>query len=401
MKTLLIILFIFPLIINAQSLDSLLAIAESQNLSILSQQALINASKEKVMQEGVLDNPTLSVSGQKDMLITSGRQMIPWFGTLKAMKNVAKAESEIPNSELKVIKNELSFQIKKYYFELTKIHQDIFWMNKNIEYLKKMEELLLEQYQSNKTSMTEIIRLQMQIKQEESKLITMQEMITPITFQINQLLNRNLTTEIILKDTVFIKEPLMFSFDSLWSKNPVFEVFEKEKQMLEQQQKLVDYERKPQFMAGFDVGYITIPMLETEHGGREYETMNLLMPMIGATIPIYSKKKNEARINELKWKNEAIEKESLQMQKEFEAMIMEIVWRKNDAMRRLNLYEYQLKQVDTLIALMLSEYTSGMKNFSDILQMYVMQTMYQTEKNKAMYDYKLAIAELERIEGRN
>ncbi|GAB4328996.1 MAG: hypothetical protein OHK0038_02930 [Flammeovirgaceae bacterium] len=399
MKTLFIILFIFPISLFSQSLDSLLKIAETQNLLIASQSALINASKEKIIQDGVLDNPTISVSGQKDMLITSGRQMIPWFGTLKAMKNVAKAESEISVSELEVIKNELFFQIKKSYFELTKIHQDIFWMEKNIDFLRKIESLLLEQYKSNKISRTELVRLQMQIRQEESKLMSMKEMIQPITFQINQLLNRDLTKSITIEDTTLKTFSTIVGFDTLWKKNPVFEVLESEKNMLKAQEKLIGYERKPQWMVGVDIGYVTIPMRATEHGDKEYETMNILMPMIGANIPIYSKKKNDAKINELKWKNEALEKELLQMQKEFEVKIVETVWKKNDAERRIALNDFQLNQTEKLIDLMLSEYATGMINFSEILQMYVMLTMYQTEKNKAIFDYKISIAELEKIKG--
>ncbi|MCS6833655.1 MAG: TolC family protein, partial [Flammeovirgaceae bacterium] len=151
--------------IGAQPLDSLLKIVEKENLSLLSRSALLSASKERVTQEGVLENPTLSFSAGRNMLLMGGRQMLPWWGTLNAMKEVARAETFIVQSEYNMLKNELLYEVKKSYFELAKLFQDILRIQSNIALLKKLETVVVEQYRTGKTSMADLIRLQMQIKE--------------------------------------------------------------------------------------------------------------------------------------------------------------------------------------------------------------------------------------------
>ncbi|MCS6832702.1 MAG: TolC family protein, partial [Flammeovirgaceae bacterium] len=157
------------------------------------------------------------------------------------------------------------------------------------------------------------------------------------------------------------------------------------------------YERKPQWMIGLDYGYVDLSMWLSDHASSA--DMRFLMPMLGISLPIYSKKKNDAKLKELTWKIDALEKETQQIKQQLTVELANADWKKQDAKRKIELYDFQWQQTEKLIALALVEYATGKQSFSDVWQLYLMQNNYQLQKINAIFDYRMATVELEKIHG--
>ncbi|PKP39369.1 MAG: TolC family protein, partial [Bacteroidetes bacterium HGW-Bacteroidetes-13] len=119
---------------QAQSLDDYLKIAAENNPGAKAAYLEFEASMQRLPQVSSLPDPTLSMSALGQMIETrvgtqearfSLMQSFPWFGTLKAKKEVAALEADAKFQAYLDRRNELFLKVKTAYYELYEVKHHI------------------------------------------------------------------------------------------------------------------------------------------------------------------------------------------------------------------------------------------------------------------------------------
>lgn len=151
------ILFLFAVNVNSQSLDDYLIIAAENNPNLKSKYIQYQAALERVPQVGSLPDPQLSFGffimpmerymGNQVAEI-SIMQMFPWFGTLGAAKNEMASMAKAKYEEFNEAKSILFYEVRANWYALQLLENEITITVENIELLKTMEQIALTRFKS-------------------------------------------------------------------------------------------------------------------------------------------------------------------------------------------------------------------------------------------------------------
>jgi outer membrane protein TolC len=418
-----------------ENLDTLLKIAARNNPELKASFNKYQAALQKVPQAGSL--PDLDASFGifvKPMELISGNQiaqvqimqMFPWFGTLKAAKDEASAMALSAFELANVQKQELFYSVKTDYYQLYLIQHQVKVYDSTLVLLKSLEQLLLtklktintgntsqgnkeqlksqdnsqmgmnkgnqktEMSESNKmqeqsmtvsnSSFSDLIRLQVEIKELNDKIATLNNRKLLLIIQINTLLNRSANIEITTPDSLKIPEydfsnPALF--DSIKANYPMLKMNKAD--ILAYQKRQIMNKKMGYPMIGIGLNYSLIN--KNEMSTSEMNGKDMIMPMINLKIPIYRKKYNamvkEAEILEKAATDELQNSENMLFMEFSEYQIT-----LKDAQRNLSLYNDIIILTKKNLNLLLIQYSSSGAEFNSIIL-----------THRQLLDYKLNIIE--------
>ena len=360
-------------------------------------------------------------------------QMFPWFGMLKTQKDEATLMAEAKYEEFRQQRNLILYQVKETYFQLQQLQNTIDITASNLEILKSLEELAVIRYQGGNTSeavssvsnavrsssrnspnassdgmgmggssassssrtsvssgsgmssmasggasgkLTDVLRLQVQIKALESDLQQMEVDKKPLLAKFNQLLGRYKTEQVYIESAISTERTLDWEIamlEEILVSNPMLLMLEKEGLAYQKQGEMAKLEGKPMF--GLGLNYMVFsPRAEMgvpgSMGGIDYMPAgmgnNMFMPMATVSLPIYRKKyKAMETESKLYWEANERQKEDLQrnLETEFETILASI----KDTERKIRLLNDQIELTEQTLELSVTSYATEGSSFEEIM----------------------------------
>lgn len=395
-------------------------------------------------------------------------QMFPWFGMLKTQKDEITLMAEAKYEEFRQQRNLLLYQVKESYFQLQQLQHTIDVTVANLEILKSLEQLAIINYQGGNVSeavatvsttvrrptrgaqqktnddgmgmggnttssssamgqssgstsamssmgsgggsgkLTDVLRLQVQIKAMESDLQQLEVDKRPLQARFNQLLGRDRYDEIVLDNQQNSEKELGWEIamlEQILATNPMLLMLEKEGLAYQKQGEMARLEGKP--MIGLGLNYMVFtPRAEMGvpggMGGMDYMPAgmgnNMVMPMATLSLPIYRKKfKSMEAESKLYWEANERLKEELQrnLVTEFEAILASI----KDADRKVRLLEDQVELTEQTLELSVTSYATEGSAFEQILNIQRELLDFRLNLLNTKIEREIQLARLETLVG--
>jgi len=408
-------LFLFSILsfqLSAQTvLHGYLQKAAQNNPGLQSKFSQYYAAMEKVPQVGSLPNPQVFLGyyilpvetrvGARNFDVTLS-QSFPWFGTLAARKNEAAQWAAARYQDFMVEKNNLFYQVKKVYYQLWFLDRNIATYIEYLEILDLQEKSTLAQVEVAKSSLADVLRIQMERKEVTAQLEWLQDNRKTLEAEMNSLLNQPLGTPLAVDSSLAllsldIAETNML--DSILINNPSVKALQEQQLAFEKQREVTSKEGLPTF--GVGLSYASVSQrtdLPAGQAGMDVQNngQDMLMPMVTIGIPIY-RKKYKAMEKEADYLIQGIQQE---LEETKNTLAAEFIWAVNqyrDAERKTKLYTELLKQVQETLEILTTAYMAAKEDYEEVLRMQQQLLKYQLELKHAKANQNTAIAFLEKL----
>ena len=357
------------------------------------------AALEKVPQVGALPDPKLSFGyfispvetrlGPQQMKF-SVSQMFPWFGTLKKQEEAYAEKAKVKYQQFLGVKNKVYKKVKLKWYELYKVKEEIRITKENLDVLYSLKQITERNYETGKTEMTDVLRLDVNIREQENKLEDLREQLSTTKTEFNLLLNKNKTAELnppqkMSPDTF----DLSYYRDSV-SNNPDLKALEHKVTSLKHQQEVAKKKGYPNISLALDYAVIGKRQdMQVANSGQD-----IIMPMVGISIPLY-RKKYDAMKKEKKLQLKAVKSEQQSKANNLSSEYKKAEEQYLDAMRKADLYREQSNETERIYNLLETNYSSDGENFYELLKTRLMVLEFELKLEKAKANQNIAVAKLE------
>jgi len=440
--------------------DSLLYymdIAVKNNPGLLAKTDEYKATLFKVPQASNLPDPELKMSVfLTPMEVISGKQvadfelmqMFPWFGTLKYAKDEMSLMAKASYESLKDTRLQLFYEVQSSWYDLYRIRRKLALSTKNIDLLQTIEKLALIKYKTSSSgisrqtpdvkkeskipaqntgnmsnmgentvsgggSMTTsgmsgspmnisssglpaIYRLQMERNELENNVFVLLESEKAQKARFNALLNRPAMAQVFVPNTLEMDSidlsVLESSDDNLFLNQPMLKMLRYESQSLTAKGKMVDRMGYP--MLGVGLGYSVIGKSETS--SSMMNGMDMVMPMLKISIPIY-RKKYKAMKSETEMLKSATQNNLKETQNVIRTGYFEARQRYENANRQINLYSEQVALLQKILTLSIKDFSISGSGLSELLRTRQELFDYELKQEEATAELNTSIAYLRRL----
>lgn len=378
-------IFLFALLLfgwssQGQQLETFIEEAIGNNPDIQAVEKQHAISTERISEVNTLPNTEFSggyMIGKEMPMMQQGEfsvmQMLPWFGTLSAREQYAKAMADADFVEIEIAKRKIEMAVSQSYYRLYEIAKKQEVLDSNMELLQVYERMALTSVEVGQASAVSVLRLQMrQNELRERKLVLEQDYEAELT-SFNKIMNREEIANISVVDSLTVPEnDVEIDFDTL-KLHPELMKFEHLNNVVSQADFLNKKESAPEFGVGMEYMLFN-------------EAPDMLMPMVSISIPIFNKKyKSVARQNKLRYDALDIQKQASQ-----NTLISELqtaIRNRNAARIRLETQDKNLKQAKDANEILLKNYETGTIDFREVLDVQELQLQFQINKIEAIGDY--------------
>ena len=394
--------FCFSTLTNAQSLDDYFKLAAENNPGLQAKYKSFEATMEKVTQVSSLPDPNLSfgyfispvetrVGPQRARF--SLTQMFPWFGTLKAQEDAATLMAEAKYQEFLDARNKLYYQVSASYYPLYELQKLISIEEENQRILSSYKEIATIQFQNDKGSMVDVLRVDIMFKDATTNLSILEQKQKPLVTRFNKLLNRSDGDNIVVQDSLFtFSLPANYRKDSLLASNPILDELELKIEASKASEQAAIKQGLPKLGVGMD--YVIVGQrtdMSVPDNGKD-----AFMPMVSVSLPIFRGKYKAAQKEaQLMQEAYALQREDVsnRLTSSYEMIWFEI----QKQLELVQLYEDQIQESEQSLSLLFSAYSNSGKDFEEVLRMQQQILKYQKMKATSMSEYHIAIAELDYI----
>ncbi|BEG99216.1 TolC family protein [Bacteroides sedimenti] len=254
-------------------------------------------------------------------------------------------------------------------------------------------------------SMSDVLRIQIERAELENTLETTQSQYTATLASFNALLGRSSATAVIIPDSL-MQKPFIANDSAAWvtvvAQNPMLAMWKAESASYEAKGEMAKKMGYP--MIGIGVEYMINGKKPVDMNSMStmdnMNGMDMIMPMVKFTLPIY-RKKYKAQIKESKLMKQSAELQYQNIQNELEASFVAINLRIVDASRKMALYQKQRLLTQTTLELMLREFAASSVSLTDVLQVQRELLGYSLKQVETVVEYNTAVAEFEKIIARS
>ena len=316
--------------------------------------------------------------------------MFPWFGTLKAQGDVAALEANSQYEQFVEQQNSIKYDVAKAYYPLieVKVLGNIY--KENIEFVKTLKSLVTIQFENNKSSLADVLRVELLLQQLDTDLQILIEKEKPLKTAFNRILNRQDTTSIIL-DSLAIN-PSQMVMENNWEEHPLIKELNLKMEATDKRMEVINKSSMPKIGVGVDYVFV---------GKRTDVSMpdngkNALMPMVSVSLPIFRKKYKSAQ-KEQSLRLEAYGFSSEATKNNLTTKYEQLIYELEKEHHQLDLFEKLETQTLQINRLMMSEYRNSASNIEGLLQVQMQLLKYQQQKIKATVNYNTLVANIEYI----
>jgi len=445
---------------SQDSLTIYLELAAKNNPTVLQKLAEYEASLQKVPQVGSLPDPELNVGvflspmelvGGKQVADIRLMQMFPWFGQLKNAKDEMSLMAKAKFESFREAKLQVYFDVQQSWNELQKVQQSILISEKNLEILRTLERLSLVKFKaasigggassgpstsggnqqtaasgssgmnamgggnagnsptstpaampsspmgsSGGSGLADLYRIQIEIAELENSISSQKDQLQSIAARFNSYLNRKPQTPVQLTEKL-ITDSLNFSLetisDSMLLHSPMLGMLEYEQQSLDARQQMVTKMGYP--MVGLGLNYSLIKK-NPEAMAPDMNGVDMIMPMVTVTLPIY-RKKYKAMQEEVRLQKMATQQGYQAASNALQTEYYEAIQLYQDARRRMKLYQNQADLANKSLNILLKSFSSSGAGLTDLLRIRQQTLDYETKQIEAISDNNTAIAWIKRL----
>lgn len=386
---------ITTLIIQAQSLEALMDIAEDNNPEIQAFELRYSIAQEKIEESNTLPNTELGAGvfisepetrTGAQLMRFSARQMLPWFGTITARENYANSLAEVDYLDIVITKRKLRLAIAQSYYNLytLKAKKDI--LDENIQLLKTYENLALTSVEVGTASAVDVLRLQIRQNELNERREIFDHEYNSQLVNLNNLLNRNIFENVQLPDTLILETGAESRLENL-EFHPELEKYDRLYESVTQSEMLNKKEANPSLGLGFD--YIPVesrPNMDFADNGKD-----IFMPMVTFSIPLFnSTYKSRTIQNDLK--QEMLSSQKVNRKNTLSTLLETAL---NDRQTAWIQYRSQLKslaQAKDAEEILIKNYETGTIDFNDVLDVQELQLRIQLNLTDAILNYYTKMA---------
>lgn len=373
--------------LSAQSLEDYWELAAENNPALKAKFTQYLAALERVDQQGALPDPTVSfgvfvspvetrVGAQR--LRISLNQMFPWMGTNSAREDLAVKMAEARFAEFEEARNSLFLKVSETWLMLSELEQEIELKRENLRLLKTYEPIAKTKYESNLTSLADLIRIQIKIEDAATNLELLELKRKPLVSDFNTYLNRSVDSEVNISNPL-PEHAITSSLDSALANNPKIKANQKEIAGADTQLKLAELKRRPNIGVGLD--YVMIS--ERKDMALADNGKDALMPMVSLSLPVFGKK-NRSVIKETELFKESLSLQNEGIQNDIKNQWVKAEYLESTSSRELELYEREIRNTRSLLNVLTSEYSNNSSNFEELLMTQQQLLQLQIAQVKAM-----------------
>lgn len=382
-------------------------------------------------------------------------QMFPWFGTLKYAKDEMSLMAKANYESFREAKLQVFFDVQSTWYDLYKLNQDLCISQRNLEILKTIERLALVRYrtadfqggtsssstgngnagqsqnnQSSQSGMQEmgagqtapsnydmstsssmqgtsmgtspqgpglpdLYRIQIEISSLQNDIELLKGQINTLTARFNSFLDRPVQYPVEVSDTLvpeILGIPLTAVTDSMLKYNPMLGMLQFEEQSLEARKKMVTKMGFPMIGLGIDYSVVNKSEMVTSPDNG----MDMIMPMVSFTLPIYRKKykamKSEADILAM-----SVSQNYTATGNYLQAEYWQAIELYQDSERRIKLYSDQYLLAKKSLEIMIRNYSGGGITLTDLLLVRQQTLDYETRQVEAVTDFNKSVAWLKKL----
>ncbi|MEW6009358.1 MAG: TolC family protein [Candidatus Omnitrophota bacterium] len=385
-------------------LNSLINEAKANNPEILAAKKRYEAAKARIPQAKSLDNPTVGISFEKipkgtlklnktmsEDRMLSISQMFPLFGKLSLKAKIALVESQMAASEYKSKELEIVNNVKNAYYDLFLNLKEIELNQGSLELLEAIVKVAQAKYSVGEISQEEIFKLNLEIAGLYNRIQNLEEEQSAKETKLNSLLNREpespLGNPTLSEDTSF-----QIDVNSLYlltlENQPELQVFSYAIERNKYAKSLAKRSFFPDLMA-----QITQRGISSASIGPWDLMLAFTLPLWFWTKQRYEVKEAIANLEEAKAAYQAMKNKALAEVKDLYAKI-EI------SKNKINLYQTNLIPIlEGSINSSLAAFRSGGSDFMMLLDNERMLIETKMDYYKALVDYNMNLADLERALG--
>ena len=326
----------------------------------------------------------------------SASQMFPWFGTLQAKEDVANQSAKAKYEVFLESRSRLFNEVRANYYNIYFNRRAIEISRENLDILNSFQNLANIKVEAGKVSAVDAYRIEMEIGDLENHLALLRDNQNVLEVMFINLLNAESNLEISTPDVLWTidiglrKDQIL---DTIVGNNHQLLSISLQQEVLDYRKELAKKVGKPGFSIGLD--YTLVGQGENMLSGTDA----FLFPKVGITIPLY-RSKYKAMVNEVVYLQEAKDSEKTNKINLLET-IFEKAWKEYlDSDRRIELYFTQQDLADQSLKLLETEYSTGNKNFEEILRMERKLLNYGLELEKARSDKQAAISFIHYLMGK-
>ena len=439
------------------SLTNYLVRSAQNNPALKSSYNQYRASLEMIQQVGSLPDPdiTFGVFTKPNQQLMGNQnadikfmQMFPWFGTLTSAKNEAALMAKARFQEFSEARNRLFFDVTSRYYQLYRLGKEKTLAEKNLKFLKTYEQISLirfrtsgnatpgnnsqpnippstgnnnssasggmgnqsQQGMSNKPSsssggmapsgsampqgkgIVDVLRVQMDIRDLESSIAFLNDQQAPLSAGFNGYLNRPLNSEIYLPDTLralTIDTTLKVLIDSIVSNNPMLKMYAAEQESYKAKIEKSRLMGLPMF--GIGVDYMVLSKRADVMGSDN--GMDMVMPMVNLTLPIYRKKYTSMR-KEAEYLMNASKEKQTNMLNNLQVDLENALLNLKNAERKISLFKFQTTLANQSLNVLTASYRTAGLDFEEVLRMQQKLLDYEYKLVEAIVDQNTEVANI-------
>jgi outer membrane protein TolC len=249
---------------------------------------------------------------------------------------------------------------------------------------------------SGGSGLADLYRIQIEIAELENSISSQKDQLQSIAARFNSYLNRKPQTPVQLTEKL-ITDSLNFSLetisDSMLLHSPMLGMLEYEQQSLDARQQMVTKMGYP--MVGLGLNYSLIKK-NPEAMAPDMNGVDMIMPMVTVTLPIY-RKKYKAMQEEVRLQKVATQQGYQAAANALQTEYYEAIQLYQDARRRMKLYQNQADLANKSLNILLKSFSSSGAGLTDLLRIRQQTLDYETKQIEAISDNNTAIAWIKRL----
>ena len=384
--------------LSAQTLTDYYGVAADNNPELKAKYKEFEASLQKLPQVSSLPDPNLSLGyfispvetrvGPQSMKF-SLTQMFPWFGTLKAQKNVAALLADSKYQAFLNTKNQLFSQVAAVYYPLYELQNLKIIEQENIKILESYQKIASAKFENGKGNLVDILRVDIMIKDAQTNLEILNKKEPALTSWFNSILNRKYNEQVVVSKEIEVVElPLQYRKDSI-SQNPLLIELDLKKQASNAAIEVARKQGLPKLGVGVDYVIIDKGMNNSTDSGKD-----VIMPMVTLSLPIF-RKKYTAATSEAKLMEESYSFQKTAVENKLNGTYYKLVFELEKEKDLLHLYSNQVVTLSKSLNLLFSYYSNANKDFEEVLRMQQELLKYKKLKLASTSAFYVKLAELD------
>lgn len=378
------------------------ALKQNPQIEVLKQK--YEATKARIPQARTLENPSFEYKYDKmtasmdavmegktaPMRTFALSQEIPFPTKLLLKSQIAAKEAQMAYQDYKEKEREIIAQVKTLYAQLAFIYksQEITLENKTL--LEQLAKTASTRYSLGKANQQDALKAQLEIAKMDNELIMLDQKRQVVQAKINVLLSQDAGTELGWADIKEVKSADYNLKDlNQMAKNnrPELKAARLALERARKTYSLAKQEYLPDFMVKYE---------QMERDNRLTDWAG----MVGVTLPLWFWQKENFNVRQMKSELKMVEaeykeKENMVFLEVKEAFVMQEAAKKLALLYRTA----YLPQAEQTVKTALNGYESGQIDFLNLLDTQRMLLEFKLEYYKALIDYEVALAELNKAVG--